>query len=223
MRTRLAVVVLFLLLASAVPAGALGAVWADARLDAVSSEVAGRPVRVQCDTDEAAWQAVLAQWRLPGRIAGFADIPNSIDYLSADVCIYLQDALESGPGSLGRSHGWALLVLVHEAVHQRGGAFNCSRSPDPLCEGYTDCAALALVPKYVGSFFGVRKTVTETWTEYRYKRVKIKVRGKVKWVRRRVAIRRSEEVENAVYEGVMDGAQRAHDTAPPPYNMTCTT
>lgn len=48
----------------------------DSRLDAAASEVAGRPVYIHCETDEAAWveltRAVVA---VPGQhVEGFADI-----------------------------------------------------------------------------------------------------------------------------------------------------
>lgn len=219
-RTRLAMLLVLACASSLWASSALAAPWADPRLDAVSSEVAGRPVTVRCETDESAWQTILAQWGFPN-LGGFADIPRSTNYLSADTCIYVKDALESGPGALGAFHGSALLTLLHEAVHQRAGTFNCSASPDALCEGHTDCAALALIPKYVESFFGIHRTVTETWTEYRYKRVRVRIKGKLRWVRRRVAVRRSRELENEVYNAVVAGAERAHRTLPPPYNISC--
>jgi hypothetical protein len=133
-------------------------------LDAIASEVAGRPVTVWCETDEGEWLALTK-----GRtgVTGFARFGDTIAYVAPSRCGALHAGL-AGTATLfdlGRS----LLVLLHESLHLRG----------IRDEGETDCTALGLVKTYAVRYFGFAELATEERVVERWVRVKRRV-----WVKR---------------------------------------
>jgi hypothetical protein len=181
----------------------------DSRLDAASSEVAGKPVTVHCETSQTEWVVLIARFGVRAPAGGFAIIGQSTNYLAPPYCLTLRQLLRSGsPADWSGLPGWALLALLHEAVHQRG----------ILDEGITDCMALALVRRYAISLLGMPERVAETRVVYRRKRVKVKGR----WVWRRVAVRVRVLVANPELARVVAQAEQAHVTSEPPYNRDCT-
>jgi hypothetical protein len=185
----------------------------DAKLTHASSEIAGKAVTVWCESDDAAWTALLGEFHVESindrEPWGFALIQSSAAYLSPNVCLTLRAVMESGAPSDWRVHlSWALHAFLHESIHLRG----------IRDEGITDCIALSLHRRYAISLLGIPETVTHTWVTYKRKRVKVK--GKWRW--RRVAVRHKEVVPNPQLDELQHEAEAIHRINRPPYNRDCT-
>lgn len=122
-------------------------------INAIASAVAGKPAIALCTFDAEAWdtqvQAATFNQRRGSTVAGYAFTGGSTAYLGPQTCYALYEALTYGPVWAGPGPlGFALLTLLHEAVHLRG----------VRDEGETDCIALGLVRAYTDEV-GVRATV----------------------------------------------------------------
>lgn len=123
------------------------------KLNAIASSVAGKPANVVCTTDHEVWdtrvQEVSRGTRRGTSAEGYAFAGTSTLYLGPHSCITLALVLEGGVTYAGLSPtAFALLTLLHEAVHLRG----------VVDEGETDCMALGLFRSYLDDI-GVAATV----------------------------------------------------------------
>jgi hypothetical protein len=207
MRCLLAIVLLVTCVSTAQAANA-----PNARLNAASTEVAGKPATVWCESDEAAWTALLNEFQVIGFTTGepwgFAVFQTSTAYLHPDVCLTLRAVINAGAPSDWLVHmSWALHAFLHESVHLRG----------IRDEGITDCIALSLHRRYAVSLLGIPETVTYSWVTY--KRRRVKVRGKWRW--KRVPVRHKVVVPNPQLDELQQEVEAIHRIAPPPYNRDC--
>jgi hypothetical protein len=174
-------IILVAVAALALAAPATAADRPHATLNAVSAEVAGKPVRVHCETSEVQWIG----WQLQfGKIlAGFTYLEQPVTYIAPDFCNTLHWSLQYGYREVGLV--WltgAVSVLVHEAVHQRG----------IRDERVTECTAQPLIVPIMQKYFGLTATVPEiqqhvvTETRPVTRTVRRKIAGK--WRRIRVTV-----------------------------------
>ena len=161
---------LLLLLALLVAPTAAGGNLPTPALDAVASEVAGKPVTVWCEGSLAEWEAMNEQrgYRYGSMFGGFTYLESPVVYIGPEECATLRVALESGVPVAGAYwFAGALLTLAHESVHQRG----------IRDEQIADCTALALVPGLTVSRFGVSETTVERRAQPFTRTVVRRVRG----------------------------------------------
>lgn len=153
----LAILVLCVVLALVLPRWAKAADARTPLLDAVATAVAGHATYAYCEDSLAEWVAIGA-----ANANGFTRPGVSPwVYLSPRQCETLRAlANREDVGTYYASS--ALLTLVHESIHQRGGIYADPTSA--AVEGLTDCAAIPLVPGIAVSYFGVPATVTEAYT-----------------------------------------------------------
>lgn len=134
-------------------------------LDAIASSVAGKPLSVWCENNDADWDhRIAAAYGQPGyTVLGFTRPGvEPVAYLAPQICTSLQIALRDGPHAAGLAPlALALLTLLHESVHQRG----------ILDESVTDCTALALVGTYAISV-RVFPTVPMLQQGFRWQRIR---------------------------------------------------
>lgn len=175
--------------------------YADPRLDAVASEVAGKPVQVWCETSIIDWVTIGA-----GNYSGFTFIGIPIVYIAPRQCETLH-ALLSRENIGSYYAASAILTLAHEAVHQRG----------VLNEGETDCLALPLVPTLAVKHFGIPATVTVN-TVVRSLRL---LRVKTKWVRVFDTKLVAKIVPNPFLALITRDALRWHKSKPAEYQGNC--
>lgn len=184
----------------------------DPRLDAVAAEIAGHPVNVWCETDSAEWSrmvsAVFGPTVDPIYVRGYTLYSSTTVNVAPIVCATLLWEIGGRQGTpppyLPR--GVALLTLVHESVHQRG----------VTDEGIADCIAIKLLPRFVGTLYGIPAKVAQRKYVYRWKRVRVK--GKL--VSRRVRVPIRVVVPNPKYTLVVQEAESARRASP--YFRDCT-
>lgn len=183
--------------------------WKDARLDAVASHVAGKPLEVQCEDSWYVWINSGEQhgedWSV---LDGFTVMSEPVVYVNPDRCETLHALLELGPRGVGAYHAaGAVLTLVHEAVHQRGIAN----------EGDTDCTALSLVDDVAVRHFGYKRTERVPYTVTTTSRRKVSGR----WVTTRSKAVRYRQEPSQALKDFHTMAVAWHKWAPPEYQGNC--
>jgi hypothetical protein len=193
----------FLAVAWAPPGGAANAV--DAKLDAAAATISGDSgLRTYCENDQKEWDRWSALVSVPSSesLLGFTSLVNPdpltgghFVYISPRPCSVLTAFVESRPAEFAASFqyedaGAAVLVLTHEAMHQR------LRSGD---EALVECNAMKYLPWVIQTVFQTPATVL----------VKIAVRARVKrhgkWVRvlRSKVVRRANPIYSAMNTGAV--------------------
>jgi hypothetical protein len=212
------IMMLLLVLALAVPAAANAADRPHPTLNAVSTEVAGKPVRVHCETSEVQWIG----WQLQfGRVlSGFTFFDQPVTYIAPNFCHTLHWSLTYGYREVGLV--WltgAVSVLVHEAVHQRG----------IRDERVTECTAQPLIVPMMQKYFGLTATVPHTsyQTITEPKQISRTVRRKIagKWRRIRIVttvmvervIAVQQQVPNPDVARAQQWVTGWHEALPPEY------
>jgi hypothetical protein len=201
------IVVALVAVALACASAATAADWHSGRLDAVASSVAGHSVSVYCEDSRAEWVDVERAMGLDGdSLAGFTWSPGEADPLGNSNTVYIEpEACE--PLHVYAAMGWgttraandaglfrlasAGLMLVHEAVHQRGIGD----------EAQTECTAFRLMPKLWTSQFGVKPYI-RAWVK----------------VRKRMVHRL---VPNPTYMRLMTWTKADHAAQPAAYRTVC--
>jgi RNA polymerase sigma factor (sigma-70 family) len=199
------IALLALALASATAAGAANS--PHPTLDAVSTEVAGKPVSVHCEDSEGQWRSWEEQ--IGSYLHGFTRFGTPIVYIAPKHCYTLHFALSSGYRDAGAA--WlsdAVATLVHESVHQRGIRDECQ----------TEKIAQSLVMSVAERHFGLKRTVPETQhsTKTVTKVVRRKIAGKWRTIRvpTQVAVRRIVQVANPDYQRFQSWALAWNNTLP---------
>jgi hypothetical protein len=182
------------------------------QLDAFASEIAGKPVHVWCETDWAAWDQVayggLIGSAVPGHyLGGFTDLAQPVVYINPAHCEAFQLALTIGPFGyydVGLAYyANALLVLSHEAVHQRGISD----------EAQTECTALPLGIPMAIKHLGLPAVVKRTKV--------VKVRKKIGKRFFVVPVTRTVSVANPDLARLQNWIALWHKTTPPQYQVGC--
>ena len=204
-------VVVTALLVAVPPASAGNA--GDQRLDAAAAAIsADTSLKTYCETEQAEWDQWIAMGVIPPNTAGFTSVLNP-DPLTGGHFVYVGPRACSAllafvrlvpPERLSFRYeelGAAILVLTHEAMHQR------LHSGD---EAFVECNAVKYLPWVLQTVFDIRESVTVRKRE----RVRVKRRGRwlVKW---RTVTRR---VRNADYAAVTTGALLMDAGTPPQYH-----
>jgi hypothetical protein len=207
---RLAVLAITLALALASVAAANAANTPHLTLDAVASEVAGKPVSVHCETNEAQW----INWELQANavLHGFTYISSPVVYIAPHHCNTLRFALTYGYREVGIT--WlsdAVATVVHEAVHQRGIRDECQ----------TEKIAMSLTMSIAERHFGLTQTVPQTqhYTKTVTKVMRRKIAGKWRLVRvpTQVAVSESVEMPNPDYARFQQWMMAWHNSLPAQY------
>lgn len=179
-------------------------------LNQISSEVAGKPITVWCETSELDWGAY--ELRVGAALYGFTFLNQPVTYLSPATCNTLHFALTYGYKEVGIIYlANAVTTLVHEAVHQRG----------ITDERVTECTALPLVMPTMEKYFGLTRTIPElqnrvvTFT----RTVRRKVRGR--WVTVRVktqkVVTETVQMDNPAYARTLAWVTAWHNSLPAQY------
>jgi hypothetical protein len=137
-------------------------------LDAIATQVAGKPVSVWCENSAPEWESLTATANVPHWADGFTYVAQPAVYVAPRLCETLHVALRNGAAAVGAY--WlsgALLTLAHESVHQRG----------IVDEQLADCTALPLVGPLATQFFNVPATVSQQRILKSTRIVTRKVRG----------------------------------------------
>lgn len=113
----------------------------ESRLAEVTTELAGRPAPVSCETFLESW--------IPERIwaLGYVSLDLRRVFLRHGICRRLQEVIDS-PDPSSRFHSTAVVTLAHEAMHVRG----------ITNEAQTECAAIQRAAK-TAMLLGVPDTV----------------------------------------------------------------
>ena len=135
-------------------------------LEPAASYVAGKPAHIYCALTAPSWNDY-------SQATGAADGANALtptvggaeSMIRGDVCADLRAQL-AHPGKASTfGFASALLILVHESIHQRGSAD----------EGQTECAAIHEMPRVAVRFFHVkagkqlRAVMALAWQSHRMK------------------------------------------------------
>ena len=125
--------------------------------------VTAKPVTVLCATNAAVWQTALAQTHEVADVLAFSDaIGGSTISLAPQVCAPLLAKVNGHAVNL-HTFGAAVEVLAHESEHIAGS----------VDEGATECAALAILPRFLRADFGIKNAHTLSlvmvgaWDEHR--------------------------------------------------------
>jgi hypothetical protein len=127
--------------------------WPLVQLDQIGSALSGKPVNVYCEDSWLPWESFWAQQGIDGTyIAGFTyPTTGSTLFVSPKICETLHAWF--GNEDVGTYHAaQAILVLTHEAMHQR------LRSGD---EALVECNALKAFPSVATTYFHVAATATQ--------------------------------------------------------------
>ena len=183
--------------------------WKDARLDAVASHIAGKPVQVHCEDSWYEWinsgEQQDEDWSV---LLGLTYLSEPLVYINPDGCETLHALLELGPRAVGVYHAaGAVQTLVHEAVHQRG----------ITDEGDTDCTALSLVDDVAVRHFGYKRTERVPYTVTTT--TKRKVNGR--WTTIRSTAVRYRQQPSQTLKDFHTMAVGWHKAAPPEYQGNC--
>lgn len=187
--------------------------------DLAASEVAGKPVSVWCENSWVAWIQMRQAAGLSPEGTGFTRAGGApIVYLSPEICFSLYSLLARE--SIGTYHAArALLVLAHEAVHQRG----------IVNEGEADCTALPLLPGLAVRHFGVAETIAEPYTVKNSRWLTltrtVKIDGRRVKLSRRVKVTSTtvatRQVANPWLARLATDAHRWHASSPAEYQGGC--
>ena len=177
-------------------------------LDAVATEVAGKPVSVHCETNEAQWR----YWENGSILHGFAYPSRPIVDIAPRHCNTLRFALTYGYREVGIT--WlsdAVATVVHEAVHQRGIRDECQ----------TEKIAMSLTMSVAERHFGLTQTEPETrhYTKTLTKVLRRKIAGRWRLVRvpTQVAVSESVQAPNPDYARFQQWMMAWHSTLPAEY------
>lgn len=179
-------------------------------LDQISTEVAGKPLTVWCETNELDWGAY--ELRVGAVLYGFTYLSQPVTYLSPATCNTLHFAITYGYKEVGIIYlANAVTTLVHEAVHQRGISD----------ERVAECTALPLVMPVMEKYLGLTRTVPELQTRVVTftRAVRRKVRGR--WVTVRVksqkVVTETVQVDNPAYGRAQAWVTAWHNSLPAQY------
>jgi hypothetical protein len=178
------------------------------QLDAFASEVAGKPVHVWCEDDWAVWDQVAYSNGIVGHyLGGFTNPAEPVVYVNPSVCEALQIGLVLGPFGYRHAglayYAQAILVLAHEAVHQRG-------IDD---EAQTECTALPLAVPMAAKHLRLPMTVSTT----RIVKVRKKINGR--WML--VPVQRTVRVANPDLPLLQQWITVWHRSTPAEYQVGC--
>lgn len=125
------------------------------RINAIVSEAAGKPSKAVCTFDAEAWDQQVQETSFGQRrgstVGGYAYSGTTTVYLGPPTCYTLYDVFSGGVVYAGLNPtAYALLTVLHEAVHLRG----------VVDEGETDCTALRAFRSYLDDI-GVPATVSK--------------------------------------------------------------
>jgi hypothetical protein len=184
--------------------------WPLAQLDQIGTSLSGKPVNVYCEDSWSPWEAFWAQFGEDGTyIAGFTyPFTGSTLFVSPKICETLHALL--GNEDVGTYYAAdAILVLTHEATHQR------LHSGD---EAVVECNALKVFPDVARDYFHVPTTISEQYLASVVR--KVKVGKKVKRVT--VKVLRYRTVANPYYTRLVVDAHRWDAAMPVQYHgVTC--
>ncbi len=187
----------------------------DPGLDQVATKVAGHPVTVWCEANQAEYDAMSAGGL---KSDGFTRPPGfllyrPVVYIAPEPCGALHKLLDRAPiDSWAAARG--IRVLLHEATHQLGGIYGFDQPGDPpgqhLFEGRTDCNALTLIPKYM-PLFGITRTTPGTTSFAHQHRKKVKRQHRLVWKRWVTYSSERTTVANPMWSWVQTDAKKQHD------------
>lgn len=123
------------------------------RLNEIVTQAAGKPASARCTFDAEAWDEQVRQvsfgQRRGSSVGGYTFPGTTVVYLGPSACHPLVNVFTGGVVYAGLyPTAFALLTVLHEAVHLRG----------VVDEGETDCTALGLFRSYLDDI-GVAATV----------------------------------------------------------------
>jgi hypothetical protein len=192
-------------------------------LNGVASSVAGHPVNVWAENNPTDWRRIETQAGIPttSEDYGFTWGP---DNWPGHPTVYLAPAITNDLVTLMADNGdtrkltflnpyyaaRGVEVLIHESVHQRGGAFDSPLPGDPYpnsFEGRTECMAVSLLPTYLPGF-GIPATTTTTITTQHRKAIRRHHRI-VRWKRWVTSV--STVAANPYFTATLSSAQAQHD------------
>jgi hypothetical protein len=190
------------------------------KLDAAAAKISGdSSLLTFCENNQGEWDrwTLLAGVPTGGTLFGFTFLlsPDPLTgghfvYVSPHTCSVLTVYVDAIPPRFGLSYppeevGAAILVLTHEAMHQR------LRSAD---EALVECNALKYLPWVIQTVFGTSETKWVT------KEIRVSIRRHGRWVRVwRVQVRR---VTNPDYAAMISGALLLDARTPAQYHgATC--
>lgn len=201
-------IIIIAALALAAPAAAAN--WPLAQLDQIGTALSGKPVNVWCEDSWLPWESFWAQFGQDGTyINGFTySLTGSTLYLSPKICETLHAWFNNE--DVGTYHAaQAMLVLTHEAQHQR------LHSND---EALVECNALKLFPSVATTYFRVPLTVSEQYLVSVVR--KIKVGKKIRRVTTTIVHTRT--IANPYYTRLLADAIRWDGAMPANYHgATC--
>jgi hypothetical protein len=175
-----------------------GTIIDDSRINQLASDIAGVHMNVWCYTDYEVWRR---EWDVDeGRTTFGAASGGRNQFFVAvapAVCTTLQAAFDNGPTAAGTRWGaLAILTLVHVSLYQ--GNVERGLTHGWRYEGVGSCAALKVLPQWVGRLGFTPQISSEAWEP-------MKRRGKIiRW--RRVV----KKIPNPAYAQVLDYAASWH-------------
>jgi hypothetical protein len=203
-------------LLSIVPA-ALAGNAGNARLDEAAATISrDGTLKAYCESDQAEWDQWMALGLVPADALGFTSLldPDPVTgghfiYIGPRHCADLSAFTTLIPPKKitfpYEELGAAILVLTHEAMHQR---------LDSSDEALVECNALKYLPWVLQTVFHIPETVIVK------KRLRVRVKRHGRWQYRWRSVRR--RVRNADYAAAKKGAVLLDASAPPEYHgATC--
>jgi hypothetical protein len=188
----------------------------NAALDALASEVAGKPVSVWCEESPADWDRFVYAYSGGGQIGagmyGFTYLFSPVVYLSPQRCQPLTLALQYGYSEVGVIYLAAgLHTLIHEAAHQRGYTD----------EGQAECYALPLVAPMAERYFRLSRTINVPTTQTVTRTMRRKIAGRWRTIRYETQIATTTTTTNPDYSRIASWATAWHRTLPANYQGGC--
>jgi hypothetical protein len=185
----------------------------NAKLDAVASGVAGRPIAANCylDPDQYSWDFTYDLWGIYG--VWFSSMPNDV-FISPYSCEPLITQQSDGLKDAGlRYFANGVRTLVHESFH--------ARSNGVWSEADTEACAMKYLPRAVEQF-GIYSTKTIAVKQVKTRWVRRKVHGRIVRYRTSRVVTVWRDIANSDYAHILGWAGWYHDQAPPQYlNGTC--
>jgi hypothetical protein len=215
MKMKMIVAVAAVLLSLVAASSARASDWPLPTADAVASGIGGHGVHVFCEESWLSWIAYFAQFGEDGGgVNGFTypSDPTHV-YVNPRQCETLHALAALGEQAGPYYASSAVLTLVHESIHTRGGQFaNCTAS-DKSCEGRTECAALPLVHDVAVNSFHIAPTVEQPYTA--------SVKRKIGKKRVTVTVVRYRSVANPWLTTFDNDVKAWHASKPPEYRQGC--
>jgi hypothetical protein len=185
-------------------------------LNALVSEVAGKPVTVWCENSPYDWDRFVYSYsggaQIGASMYGFTYMTTPVVYLSPQRCQPLTLALQYGYAEVGAIYLAAgLHTLIHEAAHQRGYTD----------EGQAECYALPLVAPLAERYFGLARTITVPMTQTVTRTMRRKIAGRWRKITYRTQIVVATTTPNPDYTRVAGWATAWHRTLPVNYQGGC--